>query len=395
MPSIVISRPRAIAEPTLPVRSPGMLPALERHPHARAVLGAALPPAGSPSHAYLFHGPAGSGKRAAALEFSAELLAEGARDPANARERVLHGVHPDLTVVTPSGAADLLVGDVDEAVVAAASRTPFESTRRVFVIECADRMNDPAANRMLKTLEEPADYVHLVLLADRLSNVLPTIASRCQHVRFEAPGAAEIASRLETRHGVVPAQALACARLALGDGDRALALALGEGPALRHAAEAYARAMLSGALSTRPWLALLEQAKAHGDIAAADVTGRVAAEAEYLPDRDARRAKKEGEQAARRAGRRAGTETIDLGLQLAGLWLRDVACLKAGAPDLIAHADRAEEVAADAEAFVHQPARLHDAVAEIEEARTTLILNPSEELLLETLASRIELMLRS
>ena len=58
-----------------------MLAALEPHPHAAAVLGAALAPDRTPAHAYLLHGPAGTGKRAAARAFAAELLARGARDP--------------------------------------------------------------------------------------------------------------------------------------------------------------------------------------------------------------------------------------------------------------------------------------------------------------------------
>jgi DNA polymerase III, delta subunit len=53
-------------------------------------------------------------------------------------------------------------------VIAAASKTPFESSRRVFVIERVDELGDEAANRMLKTLEEPASFVHLILLTDRL-----------------------------------------------------------------------------------------------------------------------------------------------------------------------------------------------------------------------------------
>ena len=54
---------------------------LEAHPHARAVLGGALPPEGTPSHAYLFEGPAGSGKEEVARAFAAALLSEGAPDP--------------------------------------------------------------------------------------------------------------------------------------------------------------------------------------------------------------------------------------------------------------------------------------------------------------------------
>src|ERR1700722_19960613 len=150
-----------------------VLPGILEHPHARAVLGPALPPAGRPSHAYLFHGPAGAGKRAIARSFAAALLADGAASPQMVRERVQRGSHPDLTWVTPSGAAEMLVSDIEEPVVAAASRTPFESRRRVFVIESAETMGDATANRLLKTLEEPAAFVHLILLTAKPGEVLP------------------------------------------------------------------------------------------------------------------------------------------------------------------------------------------------------------------------------
>src|SRR5215211_8779789 len=148
--------------------------------------------------------------------------------------------HPDLTWVTPSGAHELLVSDVDEAVVAAATRTPFEAAKRVFVIERADTMIEQAANRMLKTLEEPPGFVHLILLTDRLGEVLPTIASRCQHVRFDPLPPERMAERLRQRGVEDGTMAIACARLALGDGARAAALALGDGPELRAEAEAFA-----------------------------------------------------------------------------------------------------------------------------------------------------------
>src|SRR5579884_4411628 len=193
-----------------------MLAELDRHPHARAVLAPALRTDGQASHAYLFHGPGGAGKRAAARAVAAELLAAGAADPEGARARVLSGAHPDLTWVVPSGAHEILVSDIDSPVVAAASKTPFEADRRVFVIERADELGEEAANRMLKTLEEPASFVHIFLLTDRLTEVLPTISSRCQLVRFDAPPVAEVASAIEAL-GVGPDTATACARLSLGD----------------------------------------------------------------------------------------------------------------------------------------------------------------------------------
>jgi DNA polymerase-3 subunit delta' len=181
-----------------------LLPGLEHHPHARAVLEPALPPAGRASHAYLFRGPAGTGKRS---------VARALADVEGVRERVERGVHPDLAWVVPSGAAEMLVSDIDEPVVAAATRTPFEAARRVFVIERAHTMNDATANRLLKTLEEPADYVHLILLTDRPGEMLPTIASRCQQVRFDPLPADVLAQQLERAAGVDGPTAAACARL--------------------------------------------------------------------------------------------------------------------------------------------------------------------------------------
>ncbi len=372
--------------PTIPLRSWTVLSTLDRHPHARAVLGAAIPPQGSPSHAYLFHGPAGAGKADAARAFAAELLAEGSPDPQRTRDRVLRGAHPDLTWVTPSGAAEMLVSDVDEAVVAAASRTPFEATRRVFVLEHADAMNDQAANRMLKTLEEPASFAHLVLLTDRPADVLPTIASRCQPVRFDAPTAQELEQRLNL-HGIAPESAAACARLALGDGNRALALALGEGPALRQAAESFARAALEDDFTERPWAALVTRAKALGLVAQEAIEERVAADADLLPQKERRKAEREGTEAAKRAHRRATRAALDEALRLSGLWLRDVACVLDGAEDLVYAVDRLPALREDAEGRdVH---RLRTGVALVDETRAALAVNVNEELQLEALAYRL------
>jgi DNA polymerase-3 subunit delta' len=363
------------------------LPATERHPHARAVLGAAVPPDGRPSHAYLFHGPAGSGKRAVARELAAALLADGAPDPANATARVHSGAHPDLTWVAPTSSAGLLVGDVDQAVVAAAARTPFEARRRVFVIEGADELNDQAANRMLKTLEEPPAFAHLILLTDRPGEVLPTIASRCQPVRFDAPSVADVAARLE-RHGVSGLHGEACARLGLGDADRALRLAVGDGPALRAGAEALARGALRAELVDRPWQALLKQARRHGEAAAADVEAAAAGTLELVPKRERKRVEREAAERGKRAQRRAATAALEQGLTLVALWLRDVACVADGARDLAHNADRAEALAEDAAG--RSPGGLRSAQALVEETRQRLELNVNEELALEQLAYRLE-----
>ena len=362
------------------------LPGTETHPHAAAVLGAGLPPDGEPSHAYLLHGPAGAGKAEAARAFAAVLLSEGTGDEAGARARVAHGTHADLTWVTPSGAHELLVSDI-EPVIATAWHTPFESRRRVFVIERADTLNDVAANKLLKTLEEPPSFVHLLLLTDRLGEMLPTIASRCQLVRFDAPPPERIAERLVHR-GVDDETAQACARLALGDGRRAETLATGDGPALRAAAEAFAGAALGERMGEeRPWQALVASGRRQAQQAVGAMEEQLAADLEMLPKRDRRRRETEHTERSRRTERRVKTESLDLGLQLVGLWYRDMACLAWESADLVHHTDRFAELEAVAGP---SPDALRGAVELVEDTRQRLALNVTEELALEALAYRLE-----
>jgi DNA polymerase III subunit delta' len=364
------------------------LPGIDAHPHARALLGPVLAGVIGPSHAYLFHGPAGTGKRAVARAFAAALLVEGARTPDTVAERVERGSHPDLTWVTPSGAAEMLVADIEEPVVAAATRTPFESARRVFVIEAADTMNDQAANRMLKTLEEPPAFAHLLLITDRREDVLATISSRCQLVRFDPLPWALIAQSL---HGVDDQRAQACARLALGDAGRAARLASEEGTALRTRAEEYVRATLAGTTGKRPWIGLLELAKAAGAVAGELAQERLAAELEMVPSKERKKYEREGLDARRRGERRARTRTLDLALGLAELWLRDVLCVSEGATELVYAVDRRAELEQDAQG--RAPARLREGIELVGAARLGLTLNVSEELALEALAYRLEALL--
>lgn len=365
-----------------------VLDGVEQHPHARAVLVPALPPQGKPSHAYLFHGPAGSGKRGVARAFAAALLADGSVDPAATIERVRRGSHPDLTWVIPSGASELLVSDIDEAVVGAIVHTPFDARRRVFVIEAAGTMNDQAANRLLKTLEEPPAFAHLILLAENREDVLPTVASRCQAVRFDPLTSEEIERRLITADPAVePARARACASLSAGDAQLAERLAGEAGVALRESAEGYARAALSGRTGERPWTMLLEGAKAAGVVAGAACAERVSEQAELLPTKERRRHEREGADAVRRAERRARTQTLDLGLRLVELWLRDVWCVATGAEDLVLGCDRAQELRVDAGGRSEQA--LLEGVELVRDTRLRLAVNVSEELALEALAYRL------
>jgi DNA polymerase III subunit delta' len=364
-----------------------MLAELDRHPHARAVLGPAMEPEARASHAYLFHGPGGSGKRAAARAIAAAWLQRGSRDPDSARARAYSGAHPDLTWVTPSGAHEILVADIEEPVIAAATRTPFEASSRVFVIERADELGDEAANRMLKTLEEPASFVHLILLTDRLGEVLPTIRSRCQLVRFDAPSPAEVAEQL-IGHGVAAPTAAACARLGMGDAEQALALAQTSGRALRAAAQGFAQAALAGrSASERPWGALLTAVRATGQALTEQLESDKAADLEFYPKKERKRVETEWTERIRRARRRAETGSLDLGLELVTLWFADLAVLADGAEDLVRNLDRVTELRSDAGPSA---AALRQAMELVEDTRQRFQLNVSEELACEALAYRLE-----
>src|ERR1700758_4996240 len=139
----------------------------EQH-EAKRLLAAALQE--GPSHAYLFHGPAGVGKRELARRFAAELLGDHAR--------VERGSHPDLYLLEPLG-EQIRIDDVRELRRDLHMR-PFEAERRVYLVFGADSLNEDAADALLKDLEEPPPYAVVVLVAERLGPLPETIRSRRQ-----------------------------------------------------------------------------------------------------------------------------------------------------------------------------------------------------------------------
>ncbi|MGN6256926.1 MAG: ATP-binding protein [Solirubrobacterales bacterium] len=363
-------------------KSEALAAATEHQGRARVALTAAL--AGEPSHAYLIRGPRGSGKRAAARAFAAEVLAAASDDPEDARRRALldPSPHPDLVWLAPTGAQHM-VEEIRERVIRAAAYRPFEGGKRVFVVEAAEAMRDESQNALLKTLEEPPEFVHLILLSSEGEGLLETVASRCQAIDF-APLPAEVLESELAEEGASPEEAAAAACLAAGDLERARLLLSPQGRELRDDVERCLAAALEGRCADAPWKGLLDRAKAAGDDA--EAAAREALEEESKAG--IKRSAKDIADGAKRAGRRRRTEILALAFELCATWLRDLAAVASGAEEVVFNRDRLDVLRAEAEGL--DPAAARRGAELIQETRRGLDLNVSEELALEALFFRLE-----
>ncbi len=221
-------------------------------------------------HAYLFDGPEGVGKEKAALGLAQALLCE--RRPAGGPEacgacsacgRVAlrpgdrRPVHPDVIVLerglyapeqigrrTPES-QDLSIDQVRTLILARAAFPPHEGRARVILVRRAEELSVAAANALLKTLEEPGDRTHFVLLSARAESLLATIRSRTQRVRFgRLPDA--VVETLLVQQGLAGPDAAAVAKLAHGSMAEAALLADPEATAEREAFVDQALAALEG-----------------------------------------------------------------------------------------------------------------------------------------------------
>lgn len=192
------------------------------------------------SHAYLFYGPPGIGKKTAGLAYARALLCSaGGGDACEVCDdctRSKRGVHPDLHLIRPDGASIKIrqLREVCDGVVF----TSFGEGRQVFLVEQAERMTTEAANSFLKTLEEPVTGVVFILVTDDPAGIPLTVLSRCLCYRFNnlsredvakviarEAGSADLAHTLAVLSGGSPGRALALLGGSAGR-DRALELAL-------------------------------------------------------------------------------------------------------------------------------------------------------------------------
>ena len=174
------------------------------------------------SHAWLFAGPEGVGKRRIALAFAqrlnCKLRTEQTHQDACGECRTCRqfadGRHPDFTTLERDGQF-IKIAQVRETM-KGLRFAPIDATYRIILIEDADRMHEAAANALLKTLEEPAARNIFILLTSRPAAVLATIRSRCQQVRFQALERDTVAEWLTAERGLDPDTAYVIAGIAGG-----------------------------------------------------------------------------------------------------------------------------------------------------------------------------------
>ena len=187
---------------------------------SRAALGIARQLAfGDVPHAWLLLGPTGSGKRPLAIAMAAALQCPEEPGVGCGRcrtcLRVIRRHHPDVHHIVPEGPL-IPVDVIRESVLPEAARSPFEASRKIFVIEEADRMNPQAQSALLKTLEEPQPDTTFILISEHEEELLETVSSRCVVVRLEPIARDELISIL-TKEGASAQVAQVAARAADGD----------------------------------------------------------------------------------------------------------------------------------------------------------------------------------
>ena len=155
---------------------------------------------GRSSHAYLFLGGAGAGKRLIANTFAKALQCEGEKRPCDSCKSCHafnHGNHPDVIYFQPlKNGKTYTIEDVREQLLETVDLKPFQYEKKIYIIEKADTLNIQSQNALLKTLEEPPAHVVFLLLAERAETFLPTILSRVVMMKIRPLSAETIADYL-------------------------------------------------------------------------------------------------------------------------------------------------------------------------------------------------------
>jgi DNA polymerase III subunit delta' len=336
---------------------------------AQVVAGEPVPP-GAMTHAWLFTGPAGSGRSVAARAFAAALQCPyGGCGVCPQCHTTLAGTHADVRLVVPEGLS-IAVSEMRALVLRAAS-APVGGRWQVVLIEDADRLTEAASNALLKAVEEPSPRTVFLLCtpSNHPDDVSLTIRSRCRVVPLRTPSAESIAEVLVRRDGTDPATARWAAAAAQGHVGRARRLARDpQARARREAVLAIPRRLVGIGACFDAAAALVAATEAEAAGAMADVDARERAELETALGaggtgkgaaavaRGSGAALKELERRQRSRATRVRRDALDRALvDLAGFY-RDVLAIRLGSPVPPVHADAAADTHAAARRWTAESA---------------------------------------
>lgn len=184
------------------------------------------------SHAYIFNGEKGAGKKTLARVFAKALQCEGDGvkpcGKCHSCRQAESGNHPDIIEVTHDKPNSISVDDIREQVVNDVSVRPYSSEHKVYIIPESEKMTVQAQNALLKTIEEPPEYVVIILLTSNSASFLPTILSRCVLLNMKPVSEEQVRKYLMENVKIPDYEADICVAFAQGNIGKAISLASSE-----------------------------------------------------------------------------------------------------------------------------------------------------------------------
>jgi len=177
--------------------------------------------AGRISHAYIFYGPGGIGKRLTAVNFAKAVncRGEGGEKPCDACpscRKIDSSNHPDFFLLKPAKEGSAISIDDVRALIKDIGLKPYEGRKKFYVIDGASSMREEAQNAFLKTLEEPPSDSVIILIAENLGRLFSTIVSRSQTVKFFPLSTGDVKDALMNGYGMDATKAHVLAHISSG-----------------------------------------------------------------------------------------------------------------------------------------------------------------------------------